>query len=385
MNSSSHFFDPQAFLHPFDGREEILELYLNSIPAAGLTIQCPVVSAKDFGNHLEICPSEERRILRSGLIEAWEMACDEGHEQLLSVLRLAGRNDPELLMLPAECLALKIMSGDRELFESALSLDQMRKCDALELFKPRGPVCLVEDINAATNRFRGEIAARCGEKYGSRRILLRRFEDSEVFTIGFYFEKAPKTRRKLAGDDQNITLAREEDRPIQYDAVMFEPSTGVLSVRSGYGRLTEHIRKAFAAAFLENADAYEWAGAANILDLTVFVDEANVLTDIDGGVPVISEMDYAQPHDPLFTRHKVISSDVIEALRREGTLPTLLGANIRKVILQMALEGSNRRRRVVLTGPNKIEFKRGTEAARILTQLRDWYVLQSPSPAQVAA
>lgn len=385
MNRSSHFFDPQAFLHPFHGREEILELYLSSIPAAGLTIQRPVVSAHDFGSHLEICPSEERRILRSGLIEAWEMACDEGHEQLLAVLRLAGRNDPALLELPAECLALKVMTGDRELFESAISLDQMRKCDALELFKPREPVHLVQDINAATNRFRGEIAARCGEKYGSRRILLRRFEDSEVFTIGFYFEKAPKARRKLAGDDQNTTLAREEERPIQYDAVMFEPSTGVLSVRSGYGRLTEHIRKAFAAAFLENANAYEWPGAANILDLTVFVDEANDLTDIDGGVPVISEMDYAQPHDPLFTRHKVISSDVVEALRREDTLPTLLGASIRKVVLQMALEGSNRRRRVVLTGPNKIEFKRGTEAARILTQLRDWYVLQSPAPAQVAA
>lgn len=191
MSRTTTQFDHASFLLAFEGKEAILESYLDSIPSAGVTIARPVVTAAAFSDHLDLCPPEEYRVLSSGLVESWEMASDDGHEQMLAALRHVNGITPSILALPAECLALHILSTRRDLFETALSLDEIRKCDALHLFKPRRPVSLVDDLNAATNAFRGEIASRCGEKFGSRRILMRRFESTDMFTIGFYFEKAP--------------------------------------------------------------------------------------------------------------------------------------------------------------------------------------------------
>lgn len=385
MNRNAPHFDLEAILQPFDGRESILEDYLNSIPAIAITIARPVKSISDFSSHLGTCAPDEHRFLVSGLKEAWEMSSEEGHEQLLAILRHAGRCQPELLALPAECLALKTLSNERELFESALSLDAVRKCDALELFKPNGQASLAADLNAATNHFRGEIAARCGEKYGSRRILLRRFEGPDVFTLGFYFEKPPKALRTLKGSEMAPQLSREEARPLQFDAMLFEPSTGILSVRSGYGRLTEHIRKAFATAFLGNPDIYEWTDAAHILQLSEFVAEGHHLTDADGEEPIISEIDYSPAQDEMKTRYKVTGKDVLRIISRDHTIERVQRSSIRRMVIKMASDQSNRRRRVVLTAPNKVEFKRGAEAPQIIAQLRDWHVLQTPSPAATAA
>ena len=171
MSRASTFFEPEAFLHPFEGREDILERYLDSLPAGRLSVPRPVGSASDFLSHLNLCPAEESRVITSGLIEAWELSSsDENHEHLLNVLRLAGELDDYRRGLPAECLALELLTTNRELFESAITLDEVKKCDALELFRPRRPVSLVGNLDMAMNHFRSEIAARCQEKYGSSRV-----------------------------------------------------------------------------------------------------------------------------------------------------------------------------------------------------------------------
>lgn len=385
MSRNTSQFDHEAFLQPFEGREKILEEYLDSIPSASISIARPVASAGDFASHLGICPAEEYRVLTSGLVESWEMASDDGHEQMLAALRQVGAITPTIQSLPGECLALHILSTRRDLFETALSLDEIRKCDALYMFKPRRAVRLVGDLNTATNAFRSEIAAKCGQKFGSRRILMRRFEDPDMFTIGFYFEKAPKAQRRLTGSEISPNLEREEARLLQFDVAIFEPATGMLSVRSGYGRLTDPIRQAFATAFLGDPDAYEWPGASDILHLSAFFEPDLDMLDIDGARPLLTEVDYSPAANEMMARYRITGSDVLEILARDGRIEQVRTATVRRVTLKMAMEEVTRRRKVILTHPNKIEFKRGAEASRIITRIHEWDVLQLPQAAPVPA
>lgn len=378
MSRNSNQFDHETFLHAFEGREELLEEYLNSIPAAGVSIARPVASTAVFSAHLGLCPSDEYRVLTAGMVEAWEMASDDGHDQMLAAMRQAGLCTPFVLSLTAECLALHILSTRRDLFETALSLDEVRKCDALQMFKPRNPVALVQDLNAATNGFRSLIASSCGTRFGSRRILLRRFEDPNMFTIGFYFEKSPRAHRRLSGTEASPSLAREEARDLQFDAAIFEPGTGMLGIRSGYGRLTDSIRRAFASSFLGDPDAYEWPGAANILQLSELFADDPELPDAIEDRTIITDVDYSPAHDEMMARYRITGADIIEILRRDRRLGTVRQAQVRKVTVKMPVEGVTRRRKVILTSPNKIEFKRGADASQIISKLHDANVILLP-------
>jgi hypothetical protein len=385
MSHQSSFFNPEAFLLPFTGREEILDAYVNSLPAALVSLGRPVTSATAFLAHLQLCPANESRVLIAGMKEAWEMCSDESHERLLNVLQLAGQIDGYCGSLPAECLALHLLVSNRAAFESAITLDEVKKCDALELFKPCRQVALVHDLDAAMNHFRSEMAARCQEKYGSSRILLRRFNEAPVLRVGFFFEKPPKALRVLDGDDGAPNLARNELRPTQFDAVMFEPETGVLSIRSGWGRLTDPIRRAFAAAFLGDPDVYEWPGSTNILNLAPLVDLRQDLEDADGGYPIVSELEYALLNDPEGARYKVNAKDLRRVIGRDNTSSQVADASIRKVVVKMAPHGPGKRRRVALKYPNRVEFRRGSETSRILSSLNEWGVFNAPVPPDIAA
>jgi hypothetical protein len=378
MSRNSNHFDHEAFLQTFAGHEEILEEYLQSIPAAGLTLPRPVVSAAAFATHLGTCPPEEYRVLTSGMVEAWEMTSPEGHDQILAALRAAGLSTPYNLNLTSECLALHVLSNRRDLFETALSLDEVRKCDSLQMFKPCRPVTLVSDLNTATNTFRTLIAASCGSKFGSRRVLLRRFENTELFTIGFYFEKSPRAQRRLSGTETSPSLSREEARDLQFDAALFEPATGMLGIRSGYGRLTDPIRRAFAESFLADPSAYEWPGAASILQLSeLFADDADIPDALEDRT-LITEVDYSPAHDEMMARYRITGADILEILRRDQRLDTVRQASIRRVTLKMPIDGVTRRRKVILTAPNKIEFKRGADTSQIISKLYDANVLLLP-------
>lgn len=378
MSRNPNQFDHEAFLHAFECHEEILEEYLHSIPSAGVTMPRPVTSSVAFSSHLGLCPPEEYRVLTSGMVEAWEMASQEGHDQILAALRAAGLCRPYHLGLTSECLALHILSSRRDLFETALSLDEVRKCDALQMFKPSRSVELVGDLNAATNAFRALIAASCGTRFGSRRILLRRFEDTEMFTIGFYCEKSPRAQRRLSGTETSPNLEREEARDLQFDAALFEPATGMLGIRSAYGRLTDPIRRAFAESFLGDPEAYEWPGATNVLQLFELFAEDQEVPDALEDRTLITEVDFSPAHDEMMARYRITGADILEILRRDQRLDTVRSACLRRVTLKMPVEGITRRRKVVLTAPNKIEFKRGADAPQIITKLYNSDVLLLP-------
>lgn len=379
MPRNSNQFDHESYLHAFEWHEEILEEYLNSIPAAGVSIARPVTSSTAFSAHLGLCSQDEYRVLTSGMVEAWEMTSEEGHDQMLAAMRQAGLCAPYVLSLTAECLALHVLSTRRDLFETALSLDEVRKCESLQMFKPCRPVALVSDLNSATNAFRGLIASNCDTRFGSRRILLRRFEGTDMFTIGFYFEKSPRAHRRLSGTETAPSLAREEARDLQFDAAIFEPSTGMLGIRSGYGRLTDAIRRAFASSFLGDPDAYEWRGASNILQLSeLFADDQEVPAPLADRT-LISEVDYSPAHDEMMARYRITGADVLEILLRDQRLETVRRAFVRRVSLKMPVAGITRRRKVILTWPNKIEFKRGADASQIISRLHDANVLLLPA------
>ncbi|MCF7789460.1 MAG: hypothetical protein K9N47_25280 [Prosthecobacter sp.] len=388
MNRSSQQFDPESFLQPFEGREYLLQEYIDSIPPTAVSIGQHTVTAASLMNHLELCPQEEYRVITSGFVEAWELCSDEAHENLLAICRLEGICTPQIRSLPAECLALHLLTTNRGVFEAAISMDEVKKSDSLTLFKPTIPVHLAPDLNIATNNFRTHMAASCGEKYGSRRVLLKRFDKDGILTVGFYFEKSPKTIRVLAGDDATPNLARAELRPIQMDFLLFDRATGVLSIRSSWSRLTDQIRQSFAAAFLTAPEAYEGPDAVNILQLDHLVDLNDEPTDLDGEHIFVSEVGYSLPNVPLdadYTIKGKRGTNVRDILRRDGAAHRIQGGVLRRVVTKMALASSSRRMRVVLIAPNKVEFKRTAEANRILAQLANWEVFHAPVSSQIAA
>lgn len=383
MNRTHAAFDPEAFLMAFKGRHDLLEAYLDTIPSKMLTLKRPLQSWEALRDHIAACSSDELRPILSGFREAYELCTEEGHEQLLQVCRLAGRGSADILELPAECLAVKILTEDRELFESALSLDHVMSSDALELFKPEKPLRLVKNIKAGVSHFRAEMAQLCGSKYGSQRILLKHFHHGDTLTVGFYFEKAPKAQRLLDGSAASPRLKHEEVRPIQMDFVIFEASTGVLSVKSAWGRHTDEIRRAFGAAFLQDEDAYYWSGARDILELRHFVDpDDETISDVGA---VVTDVYYGFPSDPLETRYYIHAVNVREVLERDRLSGRVQEATIRKAVVQIPVPRTLRKRRVVLQTPNKIEFSRTSGVLDILRQLHDWHVFNAPIASQAAA
>jgi hypothetical protein len=384
MISLNHMFDPYSFLLPFEGRENLIEAYLDSLPANQLTVPRPIKSAADFFRHLQACAEHEQRTITAGMLEAWEMTSDEMHERMLAALRRTGTCTDSHKQLPAECLALHVLTTSRSLFESVVTLDQFSKCDALEMFMPKHQVSLVSNLDAAALRFRAEVSKRCYEKFGSPRVLVRHFDSADVLTIGFYSEKLPKSHRRLKGTPTNPQLALQEDRPLQFDAVFFERSTGVLSIRSGWGRLTDHIRKAFAESFLNASDAYEWTDAAKILQLGQLLRDHKTLIGIDGQPPLIKDVDFTIPRDEFSSKYKVGGANALETIKRDGLFERACEGATR-IVIQMARQNGKRRRRVVLTAPNKVEFKRGQDAAMLIAELKQWNVIQTKTILAEAA
>jgi len=94
-------------------------------------------------------------------------------------------------------------------------------------------------------------------------------------------------------------------------------------------------------------------------------------------------VDFAIPHDELSSKYKVRGANALEAIRRDGLLEKACQGAAR-VVVQMARH-SGRKRRVVLTAPNKVELKRGQDAATLIAQLKEWNVIQAQTVFAKAA
>lgn len=384
MNRSNPTFDVDAFLIAFEDREYILDSYLAGLPSSITSAKMPVSSWEQLRDHLDMCPGEERRSILSGFQEAFELCHDEGHERLLQAWQLNAKTvAKDILLLPRECLALRTLTEDRSIFEAALSMTAMTVNDGLELFKPQRPVVLAADVSTAVGHFRSTMAALCDNKYGSRRILLKHFREGTTLTVGFYFEKAPKAQRVLQGSDTAPNLKRDEYRPVQMDFVIFDELTGILSVKSSYGRNTDEIRRAFGDAFLADAEAYFWPGARDILELKYLFNLAD--TAIDDAGAVITDVNYGGVEDQLNAKYNIHSNNVRAVLRRDGLDERIRTAHFAKAVVKIPVAGKRRGRRVVLQHPNKIEFRRTSTTADILQHLKDFHVFNAPIVAQEAA
>ena len=369
MNKAHAGFDPEAFLMPFKDRHEILEAYLDTVPKKMLSLDRPLLSWEVLRDHLLHCPPDESRSILAGFREAYELCSDDGHVQLLKACQKEGGFPRDILDLPVECLAIMVLTDNRELFETALSLNQVMSSDALELFKPEKKVTLVGNISLGMGHFRAEMAILYGSNYGSERILMKHFHEGNTLTVGFYFEKSPKAQRLLDGSAEAPHLKHEEVRLLQLDFVVFDESTGILSVKSAWSRHTKEICKAFGVAFLQDENAYMWKDSGEILDL-------QPLIDVDGDF--ITELIYGFPDDNLESRYHIRALNVMELLVRDNLLGRVEAANVMKAVVQMPIQGKTRKRRVVLQMPNKIEFKRTGDALAILKQLHDRNVFTAP-------
>jgi hypothetical protein len=83
-----------------------------------------------------------------------------------------------------------------------------------------------------------------------------------------------------------------------------------------------------------------------------------------------------QKHGPRFY---VCSKDVFETLRFNGLLGKLNGDKISKAVVKIIFPDNKRGKRVELSDPNKVKFKRATHAKEVFELLKAWELLSDES------
>jgi len=127
---------------------------------------------------------------------------------------------------------------------------------------------------------------------------------------------------------------------------------------------------------LGDAEFFESEEAANQIDLAEIANPTFLLdTPEDSGITAtLVELKFSlkQKNGPRFV---VCSKNVLETLEFNGLRRKLDGDSIAKAVLKITFPDEQRGKRVELSGPNKLKFKRATHADDVFQLLKDWCLL----------
>ena len=125
-----------------------------------------------------------------------------------------------------------------------------------------------------------------------------------------------------------------------------------------------------------DADFFEADDAANRISLQELANSEFALTTPDGSgiTAALTELKFSlkQKHGP---RLYVCSKDVFETLELNGLRRKLDGDRIAKAVFKITFPDDQRGKRVEISAPNRIKFKRATHAEDVFQLLEDWGLL----------
>jgi hypothetical protein len=362
-------FNGDRFLDKFQGREDILVSYIESW-GTGLDIDATNLDIARFKQFLLMGTGSLKNEFMEGLYRAYDLATDQGYEDLIAACRdLKFRTDPSG-RLPMECLSLKVRTENETAFNLAYDRCALQKAERFTVFQGE-PGRIIEDAARATERLQERLAEMFKDDKNTDRVLVRHYQEGAYTNFIVYHEKRTtavlvfQARRKIAP----TVLC-----PVQQDFISYNGETGQLEIEARFPREEAALRRAFAECCFGDAEMFEQPEARQTFSLNALEQEDFDLAVDEGDGAELVELQCLLPqmHDPTIT---LKSKNVGATLDLTDLKKQLLGATIRKAVFKIRFSDDCRGKRVELIGTNKISFKRATHAEDVFRYLKKWRIL----------
>ncbi len=366
-------FNADRFLDKFQGFEQLLRDFVG-VWEDRLEIDSSGLDVAELKRWLVEGTGEAKDELLEALYQVYDLCTERGHEDLLAAIG----EDPSYApdpghRLPVECLALKLRTEREDLFFLAYDRYNLWRAERFTIYKGLAPQP-IRDLRAAARAFQERLAAVFKDHKHSDRVLLRYYEEGSYVNFIVYHEKRTRATLVFQGSKSRLKVGPHIYRPAQQDFISYNAETGQVEIEAGYESEEAKLRRCFAEACLEDAEFFEHPSAADRLALGVLADPYFELVCPDGVEASLVELRFAlaQTHGPAFT---VRSKDVLRTLELNGLRRKLAPELISRAAIKITFPDDRRGKRVEISGPNKIKFKRTTHAEEVFALLADWGIL----------
>lgn len=367
-------FNADRFLDKFQGREVLLRNYVGlwdgRLELDGAKLDVPKL--KEF---LVNGDGEGIDEMFEGLYRAFDLCTERGEEDLVAACREFVFEPDPAGDIPVECLSLKVRTENEEAFDLAYARNTLWKAEQFSLFqgKEAKPIA---DIQDAAIRLQERLAEVFKDDKKSDRVLIRQYQEELYTNFIVYHEKRTKAELVFKGTKARLKVSPTILRPAQQDFVSYNTKTGQIEIEARFENEEAVLRKNFAECCLGDKDFFEGEDAAKRIKLArIAEDDFNMpVNEEKGHTAVLIELHFKfkQQYAPSFV---VRSRNVLGTLEKNSLRKRLEVADISKAVFKITFPDDQRGKRVVLSGINKVRFKRATHAEEVFQYLKDWKVV----------
>lgn len=364
-------FNARRFLDKFQGREEILRAFVERWRGR-IPLDIEGLDVPAFERFLADAEWDGMDEMLERLYRAYDLATDDGREGLVAACRERGLDPDPAEALPPECLSLKTLVENEDVFTAAYDLYAYRSADRFSIYTAKTPG-EIADPAAVERRLLEALSAAFLLDKKSERVAVHHHRDGRRAIFIVYHER--RTRAELVFDrpdraDRRTRVVPAVFRPAQQDLLSYDPATGVLEVEARLEREARILRRAFGGAAFDDEERFDAPDAARWFRLERIADD-DFRLDADGGRRgVLKEIHFRTGSENVSIRSKDALND---ARRTYGN--RLSHATITKAVLSVPLSGARRPLRVEIAGTNRLKFNRSVPADDLLGHLVRWGIV----------
>jgi hypothetical protein len=376
-------FNADRFLDKFQGNEQLVRNFVN-LWSGRIDLDPATLDLPQFKEWLVEGGGEAKDELLETLYEVYDLCREQGHEAIIAAITSDPEYDPDPEhALPVECLSLKVRTERDDLFNLAYGRYSLENAERFTIYKGSEPR-RIENIERVAKVFEQKLAEVFKDHKNSDRVLLRHYTEGPYINFIVYHEKRTRATLVFQGTTMRPKVGPHIYRPAQQDFISYNAKTGQVEIEAGYENEEAKLRRCFAECCLRDAEFFEGDDAAKQISLHALAD-ANFEFVAPANVNVsLVELKYSlnQKHGPRFITS---SKDVFETLELNGLRRKLDGERLAKAVLKIQFPDDQRGKRVELSGPNRIKFKRATHADDVFRILKESGLLRAEEDDEDAA
>jgi hypothetical protein len=207
-------FNWDRFLDKFQGQEAILVAYTKSW-GPGLDVGAAGIDIAEFKQFLLTGTGSSKNEFVEGLYRAYDLATDQGYEDLIAACRDLNYCPDPSGRLPMECLSLKVRTENEAAFNLAYDRCAPQKAERFTVF-PGQPGPVNDDAATTTERLQERF-----RPVHSRQLL----DSTKEFVVTEPISKSGLSapHRRLIETMQRLNFGRIENLPIRDGAPVFGP------------------------------------------------------------------------------------------------------------------------------------------------------------------
>lgn len=368
-------FNADRFLDKFQGHEQLIrdfvELWTGRLDLEPATLDVP-----QFKEWLVEGGGDAKDELLVTIYEVYDLCREQGHEALIAAIDTDSQYQPDPEhALPLECLCLKVRTERDDLFNLAYGRYSLENAERFTIYKGT-EARAIENIELAANIFEQKLGEVFKDHKNSDRVLLRHYTEGHYINFIVYHEKRTRATLVFQGTKMRPKVGPHIYRPAQQDFISYNAKTGQVEIEAGYENEEAKLRRCFAECCLKDAEFFEGDNAAKRISLHALADAHFEFVAPSNVNVSLVELKYSlnQKHGPRFI---TCSKDVFETLELNGLRRKLDGDRLTKAVLKIQFPDDQRGKRVELSGPNKIKFKRATHAEDVFRILKDSGLLRA--------